>query len=1471
MGFNIRGICVLFLVVLLSPLSLRADCEPGHPRCVQGTFTVGDGSVPPTNSWGALRLYFTCGGERLEYGYDVDGGPFPGPFSAYMPLLSISPLTNGHCAELPCEAPGAQPQAATWEFHGWTAIGTQPNHLVLPYFGGVQPGASCTPGPTCPDDYSCQGSFAILFHASLANVRGRVTYPDGTPPPPGTAVFAFAPWSATPVASRPTNADGEYDFVATGCNYDPPSTCATNNWGLSLLEPPVSPPSGAGPYFAEYTVGVGSVSKDAPNAQRAMLESSKLAVKDLLMPGPDPSRRSCPAAGEPVSVATGNVFFDQTDADIPSFGPGLHFTRSYNSHDTEGGTFGQGWRHSYEERLTSPASGTLMLMGGDGVPRYFRIAGDGSYRPSVPLNKDTWITGTLGAGLTRHYRRGGTDVFDNQGRLARRNDPVGNWVELTYDAQHRLAMITAGPSGSATGSRSLTLGYPAGQAQPSSLSGPAGVIANYSYSNNKLTSVTYPDSADDGSEPDGGYTFSYFPTTGYLDTVQDLTGRILESHSYYPDGRALTSTLSKGHELYTFVYGDNQTTVTDALNNVTKHEWTLTAGTKVPTRVTGPCSSCGGHGDSQEWTYYPNGLLETRKDAAGIVTRYTYDATTMDLLSETIEPPGIPASSYRTTTYTYHPDGRLWTRTDPNAARTTYQYDSAGVRSIQEQVSETVVRSTAFTYTLRGQLETITDPRGKVTRMDYHAETGDLWKVTDPLGVATPNDPDDHLTRFEYDLLGRRIQVTDPTGNVTRGAYDGPGRIISTTRYDAGRPLTTRYTYDSGGRRQTVRDPLNRLTTYGYDDWGRLEVITDAVGGTTRYGYDLMSRLTSLTDAREKITTFTRDAFGRPIDATYPGSLRETFKYYPSGRLWVRTDRRGILTTFEYDPFGRLSRKVYSNGDPPATFTYDEGSRQLGRLTSASNGTDTLSWSYDLVGQRRSEHSALNALTVGYTYDPAGNRQTLTINGAEFLRYQYDDASRLKDVIRGASVFHFEYYDNHVRQLMTYPNGVSTTFAYDTAYRPRAVVASAGSTAVTSFIYTPDDVDNHLVKTGLDGTETYTYDALNRLRTATRPSLPPKDYVYDAAGNRVTEDNGALWTYTERNELLTRPGSWFTYDLNGNTATKAEGIVPHTYEWNAENELTRVLINGTEVARYAYDPLGRRVEKAVAGTLTRYAYDSEDILRSVAPGGAHRYVHGPGTDEPLAREDAQGTLAFYHADLLGSIVTVTDGAAATIETLSYDPYGNIEGAANGDVRYAFTAREWDAETGLYYYRARYYDPKIGRFLSEDPIGFQAGPNLYTYVSNNPTNLVDPTGLMDFRFDQTSPVALPMSQLIPKCRGALSARACSGLTTLTGRLDCACRCDAWKWRAQVSIQAQVSVYYATDSPVYTPAAALAHEMRHVAAISTMLQTLKSMGEQLEQRAFSSVLECQSACLDLKRIAWLWQTAEPFLTHIAMKFE
>lgn len=239
-----------------------------------------------------------------------------------------------------------------------------------------------------------------------------------------------------------------------------------------------------------------------------------------------------------------------------------------------------------------------------------------------------------------------------------------------------------------------------------------------------------------------------------------------------------------------------------------------------------------------------------------------------------------------------------------------------------------------------------------------------------------------------------------------------------------------------------------------------------------------------------------------------------------------------------------------------------------------------------------------------------------------------------------------------------------------------------------------------------------------------------ESYTYDVVGNR-TYQPGAPYTYNTSNEMLTREGVPYTYDANGNTLSKTTGSGATTYAWDFENRLTSVTLPGTGgTVTFQYDPFGRRIQKSSPSGTTTYVYDDDNIIEELTGSTgtlSERYTYGPGVDEPLVGQ-RQPKIFYYEADGLGSVTSLTDPTGAVAATYTYDSFGfmtNSTGSATNWYRY--TGRQFDSDTALYYYRARYYDPTTGRFLNEDPARFSAGVDFYTYVGNRPLNFRDPSG------------------------------------------------------------------------------------------------------------------------------------------------
>ncbi len=385
-------------------------------------------------------------------------------------------------------------------------------------------------------------------------------------------------------------------------------------------------------------------------------------------------------------------------------------------------------------------------------------------------------------------------------------------------------------------------------------------------------------------------------------------------------------------------------------------------------------------------------------------------------------------------------------------------------------------------------------------------------------------------------------------------------------------------------------------------------------------------------------------------------------------------------------------------------------------------------------------------LTVQYGYDKASNRTSMTDPQTVPTTYGYDTLNRLHTLTYNNQTpnFVFGYDALSRRNSLTRPNSVDTTYGYDPVSRLTSVLHKLGTTVLDGASYTYDNAGNRKTRTDkrTSVTLTYGYDNIYQLKTAKQGTTTKESYTYDLVGNRLSSLGVNPYNYNSSNELTSIPSGSYTYDNNGNRKSDPAGA---QYSWDYENRLTQVILPGTGgTVNFKYDPFGRRIQKAFTQngttTTTDYLYDGVNILETTDQSGnvLTRYVDSLNVDEPLSEVNS-GTTSYYEQDGLGSVGSLSNASGALANTYTYDSYGKLT-ASTGTLANPFrhTARESDTETGYYYYRHRYYDPNIGRFLSEDPLGFESGSNFYVYVSNDPATFFDPSGLQQ----QGAPVYNP---------------------------------------------------------------------------------------------------------------------------------
>lgn len=612
-------------------------------------------------------------------------------------------------------------------------------------------------------------------------------------------------------------------------------------------------------------------------------------------------------------------------------------------------------------------------------------------------------------------------------------------------------------------------------------------------------------------------------------------------------------------------------------------------------------------------------------------------------------------------------------------------------------------------------------------------------------------------TLWRYDSRDNPILVRDPLGNTVVRVYDGLDRLISETRHlrtggsgagdvdttnpaNADGAITMTRTYDRNDRLVALTDDNGRTTTFTYDALDRKRSETFADGTSSSWTYDADDNVTTLTDAVGNVQTNTWDGLNRLVEKTVvpaagvEGSTRWAFQYDGLSRVVLGTDENDA-------------------GDP---------------------GDDAVvEWRWDSLARLLVE--VQGAFTVSSTVDGVGNGLALTYPSGRIVEQVRDGLDRpkiIRDQGSPTAIAEYDYlgpgrvlerrHGNGTR--LRYHDGAGAQIGYDGGRRTVGIRhETSGGTPLAAFAYAFDRVGNRRTEVDLvaDRADVHTYDSAYRLvRSALRaPASAAASIVnnlttnadvdavsgqtdatfrLDGLGNWAQRANDGVpvaRTVNTVNAYATVGGAAQTYDANGNL--RDDGTLRYAYDFS--NRLVRVSQpNGTTIARFRYDVFGRRVRADVGATTTRFVHDGQRTIEERDGGGAllRQYVDGGGIDEHLELRIGAASY-WYHQGSLGSIRALTDASGAVVERYRYDVYGEptilapngatVRAASLFDNPYLFAGRHWTPAIGLFYNRARWLSPALGRFIHRDPRGYADGLNMYEYAGSNPVNLVDPMG------------------------------------------------------------------------------------------------------------------------------------------------
>ncbi len=686
-------------------------------------------------------------------------------------------------------------------------------------------------------------------------------------------------------------------------------------------------------------------------------------------------------------------------------------------------------------------------------------------------------------------------------------------------------------------------------------------------------------------------------------------------------------------------------------------------------------------------------------------------------------------------TITYDKWNRMKTVTDSAGRGIHFHWDDAN--RITNAV-DTTGRSVSYAYDDARHLTGVLDAAGNLTRYAYSADHC-LTNITAADGSTQ---------EFAYDA-GSRLQSASPSGETNRLtlaydisagdliAEDASGRTLRLRSNEAGRPILM--TDGSGNSVQASYDDQMRITaldTGAGNSWvfvpdaqGQPASIVDALGRTTTVTYAAsLGSMASFRDPEGHETRFQHnEVSGDLTNTVYADGLPEALHYAVAGgqKTVVRGMRNGQSMTYVYDDRGLLLRREYPDGQT-ASYAYDD----RGLLVAASNSVGVISLAYDALS-RLTQVAYPGGRAFQYEYDARSRRRTMTNPDGVVTRYNYDAAGRLVSISNSTDgvVVRYDYDRGGLLRTRTLANGAVTDFQHDDAYRVTGLVhSSPGTTSTWNYVY--DGANNCVGRSSPAGGETFGYDRNNALTGYVDPTGNRVAYVYDSVGNRTVVSNGAValpYVVNAMNQYVSAGSAAFAYDANGNLTNRTDGARTASYGYDGDNRLIWARTSPSNLVTFAYDALGQLCTRTDGSGTVRYLWDDDALAieEDTAHATLAHYTWGRDLDEAVCMQRGSTTY-YYQQDALLNVTALLNRNGQVLSTYRYGPYGT--GAGTGSINSFGYAGAWtDPQLGLCFMRHRWYDSDLGRFLQPDPLGFAAGPNLYTYVYNNPVTRRDPYG------------------------------------------------------------------------------------------------------------------------------------------------
>jgi len=982
--------------------------------------------------------------------------------------------------------------------------------------------------------------------------------------------------------------------------------------------------------------------------------------------------------------------------------------------------------------------------------------------------------------------------YDNAGNLVATIDPLGRIATMTYDLLDRAFTTTSpdpdGPQGPLPAPLAAMRCDIMGNLLSTTDQLGRQTVSTYDLRNHVLT-VTQPDAdlTDNLSAPTASFVYNLY---GDKIKAVDALGNVTD-YGYDAIGRLTSTTLPDatpndrlGRPVTHFVYDivGNVVATTDPAGRITNNTYDLLNRlTKTQLPLPGTDTTRPRPTTLYQYDAVGNVVVTTDYISANVsrVTQNEYDY--MNRITKTTLPSPSIGAARPVTTYEYDKIGNQTTVTQSSSASNAIQKTTKFVfddlnRLVQTQSPNPTTGAigggpvSVSTFDLVGRLISSKDPLNRITSYFYD----DLDRLTKVIGAHLDGQP-----------IGN---TTDKIPSESRTFYDAAGNVTMTQSRQKPDPLTTATGTSSLGIFSTT---INR-----YDSLDRLTSTIDANGGVTQFRYDNGGNRIQLTDASFNTTRWQYDAQGQVLSETDPNRLSIVNEYDLVGNIFAVTDRRGYRTQFVRDNLDNVLQEHWLQPSGASTAFvsrvqnwYDSFNRVYwSRQTNPGNAQilSEVSLSYDnldrVVVYNTVNTPGQSSAKLTYQYDTFGNRTQMkqeTGNGASLITVttnytDYDYLNRLTKLNQTATNFpswkdksvKLAYRDDssiqtitrysHLAQTDNSKIVVKTDYTQDQAGRLSSITHTKTvptSTVLAKYEYTYF-ADDQLLKeiSSVDGTTNNDYDAYGQLVTSTKTAGTSEAYVYDKSGNRIVGS-----TVVGKGNRILNDGTYaYEYDGNGNLTRRTTLVngAPSgayiQYTWDHRNQLTKIEfynapVNGVwplnKTVSYSYDVSSNRISKtlAVPGQTTvveNYVYDGDQLVAVMNATGAiqHEYFNGSSLDQVFADQTVLSGVLWPLEDRTGAARDVISTAGVVLDHRTLDSFGNISSRSGAWIDYDqfFSGLFYDADSQLYYARARWYDATSGKFIGEDPLRFGAGDtNLSRYGANDPINNADPSGMSWF--------------------------------------------------------------------------------------------------------------------------------------------